>query len=166
MYMNSGISYYDIMKDKITFPDYYDYCKNNFETILYDVPLKHNVKEVIDKLKENNEIIFITARNKDEYNDPYTYTKLFLERNNIPLEYISEGKLLTNEEYKKVLNFIEKEIVGKTFTSQSIFDASFNVSGNYNNHTFNIHNNVGFTNNEEGLYDKAKKIIETIKGER
>ena len=90
----------------------------------------------------------------------------FLERNNIPLEYISEGKLLTNEEYKKVLNFIEKEIVGKTFTSQHIFDASFNVSGNYNNHTFNIHNNVGFINNEEGLYDKAKKLIETIKGER
>ena len=27
MYMNSGISYYDIMKDKETFPDYYDYCK-------------------------------------------------------------------------------------------------------------------------------------------
>ena len=81
MYMNSGISYYDIMKDKKTFPDYYDYCKNNFERILYDVPLKHNVKEVIDKLKENNEIIFITARNKDEYNDPYTYTKEFLKRN-------------------------------------------------------------------------------------
>ena len=49
MYINAGISYYDIMKDTKTFPDYYDYCKNNFETILYDVPLKHNVKEVIDK---------------------------------------------------------------------------------------------------------------------
>lgn len=106
---------------------------------------------------------------QDKYLYSYTfYYRLtpFLERNNIPLEYISDGKLLTNEEYKKVINFIEKEIVGKTFTSQPIFDASFNVSGNYNNHTFSIHNNVGFTNNEEGLYDKAKKLIETIKGEK
>ena len=96
--MNSGISYYDIMKDKITFPDYYDYCKNNFERILYDVPLKHNVKEVLDKLKENNEIIFITARNKDEYSDPYTYTKDYLDRNNIKYDELytdveDKGKL-------------------------------------------------------------------------
>lgn len=98
MYMNSGISYYDIMKDKETFPDYYDYCKNNFERILYDVPLKHNVKEVLDKLKENNEIIFITARNKDEYSDPYTYTKDYLDRNNIKYDELytdveDKGKL-------------------------------------------------------------------------
>ena len=62
---------------------------------------------------------------QDKYLYSYTfYYRLtpFLEKNNIPLEYISDGKLLTNEEYEKVINFIEKEIVGKTFTSQPIFD--------------------------------------------
>ena len=84
---------------------------------------------------------------------------------NIPQEYISKGIALTNNQYNKIIEFIETEIVGKTFTSQPIFDASFNVSGNYNGESFHIHNNKGFGNDEEGLYDKTKKLIETIKGE-
>ena len=100
----------------------------------------------------------------------YTYTFYhrltpFLERNNIPQEYISKGIALTNNQYNKIIEFIETEIVGKTFTSQPIFDASFNVSGNYNGESFHIHNNKGFGNDEEGLYDKTKKLIETVKGE-
>ena len=121
MYMNSGISYYDIMKDKKTFPDYYDYCKNNFERILYDVPLKHN------------EIIFITARNKDEYSDPYTYTKDYLDRNNIKYDELytdvkDKGKLCHD---LKIDVFIDDAIThceeaSKYNINTYLFDNTFN----------------------------------------
>ncbi len=89
----------------------------------------------------------------------------FLETNNIPKEYISEGIKLSDEEYERVIKFIEEEIVDKTFIFKKIYDVGYNVSGNYNGHHFNINNNIGFSNEEKGLYNKAKELIETIKGE-
>ncbi len=133
MYINAHINYYDIMKDKKTFPDYYDYCKNNFETILYDVPLKHNVKEVIDKLKEKHEIIFITARNIDEYSNPYEYTKDYLKRNNIYYDelytdVLDKGKLCKE---KNIDVFIDDAITHCEASQREgintyLFDNTFN----------------------------------------
>ena len=88
----------------------------------------------------------------------------FLKENNIPLESISKGRNLTEEEYERVIKFIEENIVGKTFTSQRIFDASWNVRGHYKGQSFNIHNNKGF-GEEKGLYDITKDFLNTIKGE-
>ena len=104
---------------------------------------------------------------KDKMLYKYTfYHRLspFLEKNNIPKEYISPGIKLSNEEYQRTIKFIEKEMVDKDFISKKIRDVGYNVSGNYNGKPFSIHNDFGFGNEEKGLYNKAKELIETIKG--
>lgn len=51
------------------------------------VPLKEDVIEVLTKLKEQgNEIIFITARNSDEYDDPYQISYDYLVKNQVPFD--------------------------------------------------------------------------------
>lgn len=106
----------------------------------------------------------IISKDKKIYHYTIYYRETnFLKENNIPLETISEGRTLTEEEYKSVINFIEENIIGKTFSSQRIFDAGWNVHCNYKNQVFNIHNNKGF-NEEKGLYDITKEFLSTIKG--
>ena len=56
------------------------------------------------------------------------------------------------------------EVTASEACPGSIFDAGWNVKGHYNNHEFNIPNNIGF-NNEKGLYDITKELLDTIKGE-
>lgn len=65
-------------------------CQHKF---IYDIPLKENVKEVIDKLKEENEIIFITARNDKTYDDAYQVSSKYLNINNIYYDklYVAGG---------------------------------------------------------------------------
>ena len=65
--------------------DNYDlYKKDLFAVMAKSVTLKENVVEVLKKLKsEGNNIILITARNYEEYGDPYKVTLEFLEKNNI-----------------------------------------------------------------------------------
>lgn len=94
----------------------------------------------------------------------YSRPTKFLTDNNIPLESLSKGKTITEEEYLKVIQFIKKEILGKDFISNKIFDAGWIVSGNYQGTYFNIPNNIS-TDFEKGIYDKAKKLINEIKGE-
>ncbi len=96
------------------------------------------------------------------YNIYYRETN-FLKENNIPLETISEGKKLTEEEYESVIKFIKENIVGKSFTSQRIYDAGWNVCSHHKGQVFNIHNNKGF-GEEKGLYDLTKEFLSTIKG--
>jgi len=51
------------------------------------VPLKEDVVEVLTKLKEEgNEIIFITARNSEEYDDPYQISYDYLVKNKVPFD--------------------------------------------------------------------------------
>lgn len=91
-----GLSYYDFTDNKEMFPDYNDFAVNNFERILYNVPLKENVLDTLNKLhEEGNELWFVTARNEREYHDPYKFTEDFLIRNNVPFDKIvtsSKGK--------------------------------------------------------------------------
>lgn len=82
----------------------------------------------------------------------------FLKEHNIPLESLSEGRKISEVEYEKVIKFIEDNIADKTFTSESIFDASWNVRGHYNGNYFNIPNN-------KGVFDITKELLDTIKGE-
>ena len=97
----------------------------------------------------------------------YTYTfhnnlTPILKDNNIPLEYISKGQKLTEEEYQTITKFIENEIVGKTFEFMCIRDSSYSVRGTYNGKKFNVPNNVGF-GDEIKLFNKANKLIESLK---
>ena len=108
----------------------------------------------------------IISRDKKIYHYTIYYRETsFLTDNNIPLESLSKGHKLTEEEYQKIIKFIEDNIVGKKFESKRIFDAGWQVSGHYNGYSFNIPNCKGF-GEEECLYDNTKKLLNTIKGEK
>ena len=68
--------------------DNYDlYKKDLFSVMAKSVTLKENVVEILNKLRdEGNKIILITARNFEEYDDPYKVSVEFLEKNNIPYD--------------------------------------------------------------------------------
>ncbi|MGN1370804.1 MAG: hypothetical protein ACI4XM_00780 [Candidatus Coprovivens sp.] len=137
------------------------------------------MQEKIEKLKETSILEIsnwwglhnpgksgtIISQDKKIYHYTIYYRETpFLKEHNIPLESLSKGRKITEKEYNKIIEFIEKNIIDKEFTSNSIFDAGWNVKGHYNNHEFNIPNNIGF-NNEKGLYDITKELLDTIKGE-
>ena len=108
--------------------------------------------------------IIITQDKKIYYYNFYHIMTPFLEKNNIPLESITEVKTITEKEYEKVIKFIEEEIIGKTFTSKRIFDAGYTVKCNYKGQPYNIYNDIEY-GDEKGLYNRAKELINTIKGE-
>lgn len=61
-----------------------DFCKDYIEEIVLQAKLKENAMEVIKKLKdENNEIYIISARRKPEFKEPYSLTEKFLKDNGI-----------------------------------------------------------------------------------
>lgn len=62
---------------------------NNFDEILKDVDLKTNAKNVINVLSKKYKIYFITARNNNEYSEPYIYTEKFLKNNNIDYKVLA-----------------------------------------------------------------------------
>lgn len=74
------------------FPNYCDFVRENFSTMAKLVPLKKDVVEILNKLKkQGHKIIFITARNTQEYKDPYTLSYEYLKANNVPFD-----KLIVN----------------------------------------------------------------------
>lgn len=64
------------------------------------------------------------------------------------LESISDGKLLSEDVYLKLVTFIDKKIKGKQFDDIHIFDAGCSIKGN----GFNIINNFD-------IYRDLKEII-------
>lgn len=90
--MKYGLNYKKIIQKNLNYEQIYNSLEN-FDTYKKDlhtfmakaVPLKENVVEVLKKLKEEgNNIILITARNYDEYHEPYKITIEYLEKNSIP----------------------------------------------------------------------------------
>lgn len=137
------------------------------------------MQEKLKKLKENSLLEIsnwwglgnagssgtIISEDKKIYHYTIYYRETgFLKEHNIPLESISEGRTITKEEYERIIKFIEDNIIDKTFTSDRIFDAGWNVCGHYNGYQFNIPNNKGF-GEDKGLYDITKELLNTIKGE-
>mgnify|MGYP000000786677 CR=1 FL=1 len=73
-------------------PDYHNFVVENYHILARMVPLKKDVIEVLNKLrKEGNKIIFITARNIEEYKNPYKLSYDYLIKNKVPFD-----KLITN----------------------------------------------------------------------
>ena len=73
-------------------PDYDDFVAEHLPIVAKIVPLREGVIEVLTKLREQgHKIIFITARNHNEFKNPYKISYDFLEVNNIPYD-----KLLVN----------------------------------------------------------------------
>lgn len=68
------------------------FCTMMYEKIIPEVPLKPHAKEVINRLKdEGNEIYIITARSFDDYSDPVKISKMWLERNGIRYNKLFAG---------------------------------------------------------------------------
>jgi uncharacterized HAD superfamily protein len=91
-----GMDYNKLLKNKPTYkelhrtlPDFekfIDYCYHVMAKI---VPLKENVIEVLNKLKERGcEIIIITARNSSEYTSPYKISYDYLNKMGVPFDKI------------------------------------------------------------------------------
>lgn len=87
-----------------TLPNYENFALNNFSTMAKMVPLRDGVVSILNKLREDgHRIIFITARNYVEYDDPYKLSKDYLDKNNIPYD-----KLLVNVKDKGRECILEK----------------------------------------------------------
>ena len=79
--------YYGAVKDKMTLEEFLVIGKH-YENKMANVPVKEDVSEVLNKLKqEGNTIIFITARG-NSYTDAYKTTKEYLDKYHIPYDKI------------------------------------------------------------------------------
>ena len=74
-----------------------------YKILLKNPKLKDNVKEVIDELSKENEIIFITARPDYSFGNAYEFSKKFLDKNKIYYD-----KIITNAKDKKTICKEEK----------------------------------------------------------
>lgn len=80
------------------------FLKDIQESITNKAKPRENVVEVINKLKnDGNEIIIITARDSEFHDDPYKYSKDWLDKNNIYYD-----KLIVNARDKKIACIEEK----------------------------------------------------------
>ena len=75
-----------------TLPNYRDFMHKNYNKMAKIVPLKVGAVDIINKLREQgHKIIFISARNNDEYSDPYQISYDYLTSNGIQFD-----KLIVN----------------------------------------------------------------------
>ena len=72
-------------------------------------------------------------------------------KDKISLEGISEGKIIDNDIYSKLVNYLEENVIGKEIENVITRDAGFRVSGAINNNSFNINN--------LDIYNDLKRII-------
>ena len=64
-----------------------NFIKNNIDAIFSDVNLKDGCIEVLKKLKnDGNEIYIVTARNNDYCDDMFSFTKQSIDKFSIPLD--------------------------------------------------------------------------------
>lgn len=83
-----SMPYYQAIKDKISLDEYYKVLIPIHNKYTSEIPLKENVKEVIDKLYElGHTVYFITDRGNDD-NDSYDLTKNYLDSHGIKYEKI------------------------------------------------------------------------------
>lgn len=72
-------------------------------------------------------------------------------KDKISLEGISEGKTIDDNIYSKLVNYLEKNVIGKEIKNVITRDAGVKVSGSLNNNSFG-------TNNRD-IYNDLRKII-------
>ena len=93
----NNISYMNL-DEKITEEQYHDFGVKYFDKVIPNTPIKENVCEYINKLKDiGHKIYIITARVNGEYTDAYKTSIEFLEKNNIYYD-----KLICDEHKAKV----------------------------------------------------------------
>lgn len=136
------------------------------------------MQELVDKLKENSILgvevkanlsispgksgTIITKDKKVYGYSLYIFMTPFMEKNNIPLENIYLIKELTDDEYNKILKFIQEEIISKGYECRLQRDSYDAVFGRNESKLF-YYPNCYDININENLYDKTIKLIEEIK---
>lgn len=88
---NKGYSYYEYQD----LPNYIEFAKNNYHKILPQAPLKEGAAYYINKLYQDNKIIFITARGDKFFDNTYEICKEYLDKNKIKY-----NKLIVNAHEK------------------------------------------------------------------
>ena len=73
-------------------------------------------------------------------------------KDKIKLEEISEGRLIDEDIYLNLVNYLEEKVIRKDFENINTRDAGVSISGNINNNSFNI-------NNHFDIYNDLKRII-------
>ena len=102
----------------------------------------------------------IITENREMYSYQY-YHSIPKELEGKNVTFITKSKELNIDEYNKMIQFIENEIINKYFCDVSIHDAGFNVIVNYNGTRKIIKNNKGVNDNLM-IYDKAKQLIDEL----
>lgn len=100
--------------------------------------------------------IIITNDKKIYYYHKYHHVPENL-KDKIKLEDISEGRIIDEDIYLKLVNYLEENIIGKEFEEINIRDAGVSISGTINNNSFNVHNHFNIFNDlEKIIYSKEK----------
>ena len=95
--------------------------------------------------------IIITNDKKIYYYHKYHHIPENL-KDKIKLEEISKGRLIDEDIYLNLVNYLEEKIIGKDFENINTRDAGVNISGTLNNNSFNIYNHFD-------IYNDLKRII-------
>ena len=86
--LSKSMPYYNSVKDLISLDEYYKVLIPIHNKYTSEIPLKENVKEVIDNLyKLGHKVYFITARGSEDI-DSYDTTKKYLDSHGIKYEKI------------------------------------------------------------------------------
>jgi len=94
--MKYGLDYNTLISQKLEYVDLYktldnfdNVNKDLFSVLIKSVKLKEDVVDVFNKLKKDgHKIILISARNYEDYAEPYRITYEYLTKNNIPFDKI------------------------------------------------------------------------------
>lgn len=73
----------EIMRGEIPDNIISKFINSNIANILDNVQIKPHAKEVLEKLEQNNEIIFVTSRGDEKFKGTENITLNYLKRNNI-----------------------------------------------------------------------------------
>ena len=104
VYMTKGM--FDWTKEETD-----DFYKANIERIAINLKPINNSKQIIDKLKEDgNEIFIITGRDNGEYSDPYNMTKKWLEDNSIKYHNLILTNAYKNDKHGKTEMCLKNDI--------------------------------------------------------
>jgi len=100
--------------------DYSKYARIYYPRVIPYLPLFKHTKEVIDKLKEKNKIVFITARSTLGFDDSYKISYDYLKANDIYFDELIVGANNKYEVCKKnnIDIFIDNSISNCEFVSK------------------------------------------------
>lgn len=109
-----------------SYEEYCKFAKEYYSKFCMEYKLKENVVEIINRLKnDGHQIIFITARSNNGFNDAYLESKNYLEKNNIYYDKLivnakDKGKICVEE---KIDLFIDDDINN----CENVFSNGINV---------------------------------------